>query len=58
MDIAALSISSMGLNASPTIGLAVLGKSLDATEQAGTDLLKMMEQSVLPDLGQNIDLLL
>lgn len=39
------------------IGLAVLRKDMDTTEQAGQDMIKMMEQSVQPNLGQNIDLL-
>lgn len=40
------------------VSLAVLGKNLDITEQAGQDMVKMMEQSVQPNLGQNIDLLI
>jgi len=40
---------------SPVIGMAVLSKSLDNAEQSGMNMIKMMEQSVNPNLGQNID---
>ncbi len=38
-----------------TVGVAVLSKNLDTVEKAGESLIKMMEQSVTPHLGQNID---
>jgi hypothetical protein len=41
---------------SVTVGVAVLAKNLDTIEQAGQGMIKMMEQSVQPNLGQNIDL--
>ena len=41
---------------STTVGIAVLGKNLDTVEQAGQSLIKMMEQSVQPNLGTNIDI--
>jgi hypothetical protein len=37
------------------IGIAMLGKSLDTTEQMGGQMIKMMENSVTPYLGGNID---
>lgn len=37
------------------IDTAVLAKSLDIAEASGQDLIKMMEQSVNPDLGNYID---
>lgn len=40
---------------STTVGIAVLGKNLDTIEKAGQSLIKMMEQSVQPGLGTNID---
>jgi hypothetical protein len=40
---------------SPVIGMAVLSKSLDTAKQSGQSLIKMMEQSVSPNLGKNID---
>jgi hypothetical protein len=41
---------------SPAIGTAVLAKSLDSAEKSGQNLIKMMEQSVNPGLGKNIDM--
>lgn len=37
------------------VGFAVLAKSLDTIETAGQSMIKMMEQSVQPYLGRNID---
>jgi hypothetical protein len=41
---------------SPEIGMAVLSKTLDSAEQSGQNMIKMMEQSVSPNLGKNIDM--
>ena len=38
------------------IGTAVLAKNLDTFETSGEGIVKMMEQSVNPGIGQNIDL--
>ncbi len=38
-----------------TVGVAVLAKNLDTLDQSGQSLIKMMEQSVQPGLGKNID---
>ena len=38
------------------IGIAMLGKSLDTVDALGSDMIKMMENSVTPYLGGNIDL--
>ncbi|NLK04707.1 MAG: putative motility protein [Clostridiales bacterium] len=38
------------------VGVAVLAKNLDVIEEMGQAMIKMMEQSVSPHLGQNIDL--
>ena len=38
------------------IDTSILKKSLDTAEQAGAMLTKMMEQSVNPNLGANIDI--
>lgn len=38
------------------ISIAVLSKNLDTIEKAGQNLIQMMEQSVQPNLGTNIDL--
>ncbi len=43
-------------SSSPVIGMAVLSKSLKGAAQAGQNMIKMMEQSVTPNLGKNIDM--
>ena len=55
MDIASLSMAMSTSNLSSDVGIAVLGKSLDSITQAGEGMLKIMESSVTPNLGQNID---
>jgi hypothetical protein len=37
------------------IDTSILKKSLDSTEQTGAMITKMMEQSVNPNIGANID---
>lgn len=56
MDIPALSMSLSQIDVSNKVGVAMLGKSLDTMEQMGEGMTKMMEASVTPHLGQNIDL--
>ncbi|MBE5963151.1 MAG: putative motility protein [Lachnospiraceae bacterium] len=56
MDIAALSMASSQMSLSTQVSTAVLAMSLDTVEQSGDNMIKMMEQSVNPSLGQNIDL--
>jgi hypothetical protein len=56
-----MTISSLPIDTSPTvdsavIGMAVLSKSLDTVKEAGQNMIKMMEQSVNPNLGNSIDL--
>lgn len=55
MDIAALSTAMSMNNLQSDVGIAMLSKSLDTLEDAGDGMVKMMEASVLPNLGQNID---
>ena len=55
MDIASLSMAMSTSKLSSDVGIAVLGKSLDSLKQAGDGMLKIMESSVTPNLGQNID---
>lgn len=38
------------------VGVAVLAKNLDTVEKLGQSMIRMMEQSVAPHKGQNIDL--
>lgn len=37
------------------VGMKMLSKTLDTTEQMNTSMIKMMEHSVTPYLGGNID---
>ena len=56
MDIAALSMGMSQQNIMSQIGVAVLDKSLSTVSSATDSMVKMMEQSVNPSLGQNIDI--
>ena len=38
------------------VGIAMLSKAMDMQEQMGAELTQMMEQSVNPGVGANIDL--
>lgn len=57
MDISSMSIAMSTQTVNNDIQVAVLGKSLDTLEDMGDGLQKMMEASVTPYLGQNIDYL-
>lgn len=57
MDIASLSLNMGCQNAMSDVATAVLANTLDLVETNGAELRKMMEQSVQPNLGQNIDLM-
>lgn len=57
MDIPALSIALNSIQTSNDIGIAVLAKNLDVMNTEGDALIKMMELSVNPGIGQNIDYL-
>lgn len=56
MDIAALSVQASALKASDMVSVAVFKKTLETIEGSGENMIKMMEQSVTPNLGQNIDI--
>lgn len=56
MDIPALSIALSSMEVMNSVGVAVLSQNLDVLEQTGSDLTKLMEASVTPHLGQNIDI--
>ncbi len=55
MDIAGLSMDLSSARITSDVQVAVLKKSLDTLESSGDGLTKMMEASVTPNLGQNID---
>lgn len=56
MNIAALSTEMSMAQLSTNVGVAVLDNSLELIEDMGQGMIKIMESSVNPDLGQNIDL--
>ena len=61
MNIAAIGNSNLTLAVSDTgstnaIDMAMLKKSLDAVETNGVMITQMMEQSVNPNIGANIDI--
>lgn len=57
MDITALPGALIAADVNNQISTALLSKSLDTVEEMGDGMIKMMEQSVYPNLGQNIDVL-
>ena len=56
MDIAGLSTNLSTINVVNDVQVAVLRQCLDTVETSGDSLTKMMEASVNPELGQNIDI--
>lgn len=56
MDIPALSMALSQNRVQSDVGVAMLSKSLDTFQDVGDGLTKMMEQSVTPYLGGNIDI--
>ena len=56
MDIASLSTALSMSQVNNDIGVLMLGKQLDTVEVMGDSMIKMMEQSVTPHLGANIDI--
>lgn len=57
MDISALSTGISAVNLQNDIGVALLSKSLDTVEVLGEGMVEMLESSVNPNVGQNIDIL-
>ncbi len=55
MDIASLSTAMSTQNILNEVSVAMLSKSLDTVEDMGDGMVKIMESSVTPYLGQNID---
>ncbi|MCY9515981.1 YjfB family protein [Paenibacillus apiarius] len=56
MDIAATSTAMNQTRLSQEVSIRVLKMSNDQASQMGQDIIKMMEQSVKPNLGGNIDI--
>ena len=55
MDIASLSTAMSTQNILNDVSVAMLSKSVDTVEDMGDGMVKIMESSVTPYLGQNID---
>ena len=55
MDIASLSTAMSTQNILNDVSVAMLSKSLDTVEDMGDGMVKIMESTVTPYLGQNID---
>ena len=55
MDIPALSMAMSQANLLTQVSTAVLAKSLDSQDQTKDAIKMLMEQSVNPNLGKNID---
>ena len=56
MDISRLTMTTNPMNLMNTVNLSVLSMNLDTIEVTGAAMIKMMEQSVHPELGQTIDI--
>ena len=56
MHIASLSTSLSMANVQNDFGVLMLSKQLDTVEDMGDSMIKLMEQSVNPHLGGNIDI--
>lgn len=56
MDISALSISLAQYNLSQAVGISVLNIAKDQSTEQAQQMVKMMELSVQPNLGGNLDI--
>ncbi len=55
MDIASLSVNYSQASTLNDYGVAMLAKQLQTVKDSGENMIKMMEQSVHPELGKTID---
>ena len=55
MSIASLSTDLAMSKTMTAVGTAVMKQTMDVNETMGTEMVKMMEQSVTPHLGGNVD---
>lgn len=56
MDVAAMSVVMKQGQLMQQVGVAVMKKAMESAEISTEALLQVMEQSVQPNLGQNIDI--
>ena len=55
-DIASMSMAMAVNKTAQDIGVAMLDKTLDNFRDNGADMVKMMERSVMPNIGGNFDM--
>ena len=55
MDISSLSTSMSLTNLQMDVGYSILAKSMEVAENAGDAITNIMEKSVNPNIGSNID---
>lgn len=55
-DIASYSVANASMNVLSRVSVAMLDKTLDLQQMAGDNIAKMMEMSVNPSVGGNIDI--
>lgn len=55
-DVASYSMANAANNLMQSVGVSMLSKTLDSQEMQGDALAKMMEMSVNPNVGANIDI--
>ena len=56
MDIAGLSMALSQTQLMNDVSTAMMSKSLDTVDTLGDSMIQMMEQSVTPNVGSNIDI--
>ncbi len=55
MSISSMAIDASSIDTSSTVGLMMVKKALETMDTEGDGMRKLMEASVYPDIGQNID---
>lgn len=55
MTISGINLSTINTNVHNDIDIAMLKKSLESIDNSGSNTIKMMEQSVNPNIGSNFD---
>ncbi len=56
MSISTLAVNASSIDTSSAVGLAMVKKSLEAMDMQGENMKQIMEASVTPYLGQNVDI--
>ncbi|MGP4040705.1 YjfB family protein [Gracilibacillus sp. D59] len=56
MDVAAMSIAMNQAQVKQQASVSLMDKALDQAESQSSDMIKMLESSVQPHLGNNIDI--